>query len=291
MTKFNPASIHLILTAMFTAATAACTSCTGNDRTWYEDDVQLWEDYLAAVEQAKEPASPEKMDPDLVSVISPEANPLAEWLVQDGRTFVLVGSVMTADESLYWAGNGTLTDITTSGQGASYTSGNTTDTTAFVLDDRFPWVTLPYDLRGHLEAAGLTETDGGLEMRIIQMLGLPPDCNCDRIVLFWAEKDSLFRPAPDPEIYDSEVLTDFREDVDPRYRAWFEDYWKTAYESEPPYPWTRMGYTYDWHAGASTVMGPSEFVVRPGAMVIVRDILPVRDWYGRQEPPSDTSKN
>ena len=261
MTKLNQAFIYLILTAMFTAVTAACTSCTGNDRTWYEDDVQLREDYLAAVEQAKEPASPEKMDPDLVSVISPEANPLAEWLVQDGRTFVLVGSVMTAEESRYWAGN----------------------TETFLLDDRFPWVTLPYDLRGHLEAAGLTETDGGLEMRIIQMLGLPPDCNCDRIVLFWAEKDSLFRPAPDPEIYDSEVLTDFREDVDPRYRAWFEDYWKTAYESEPPYPWTRMGYTYDWHAGASTVMGPSEFVVRPGAMVIVRDILPVRDWYGRQE--------
>lgn len=181
---------------------------------------------------------------------------------------------MTADESLYWAGNDTLTDITTSGQGALYTSGNTTDTTAFVLDNRFPWVTLPYDLRGHLEAAGLTETDGGLEMRIIQMLGLPPDCNCDRIVLFWAEKDSLFRPAPDQEIYDSEVLTDFREDVDPRYRAWFEDYRKTAYESEPPYPWTRMGYTYDWHAGASTVMGPSEFVVRPGTLVIVRDIFP-----------------
>lgn len=41
MTKLNPASIYLILTAMFTAVTAACTSCTGSDRTCYEDNAQL----------------------------------------------------------------------------------------------------------------------------------------------------------------------------------------------------------------------------------------------------------
>ena len=116
-------------------------------------------------------------------------------------------------------------------------------------------------------------------MRVVQMLGLPPDYCGNRIVLFWAEKDSLFRPTPDPEIHDSEVLLDFRDDVDPRYRAWFEDYYRTAYYSDTPYPWTRLGYTYDWHSGSPSAIGPAEFIVRPSTRVIVRDILSVPDWY------------
>ena len=112
-------------------------------------------------------------------------------------------------------------------------------------------MTLPYDLTDHLKADVRQTDDHGIEMRVIQMLGLPPDCGYDHIVLFWAEKDSLFRPTPDPEIHDSEVLLDFRDDVDPRYRAWFEDYCRTAYYSDTPYPWTRLGYTYSAHPPAS----------------------------------------
>ena len=250
--------LHLFRAVSASAVIAlVIISCGRQALPWYENTGQLWEDYMAAVEDA-EVATAEEMDPDLAAIISPEENPQIEWLERDGRTFVLVGSAMTEEDSRYWE----------SGQADM-----------FLLDDRLSWVTRPYDLTDHLKADVRQTDDHGIEMRVIQMLGLPPDCGYDHIVLFWAEKDSLFRPTPDPEIHDSEVLLDFRDDVDPRYRAWFEDYCRTAYHSDTPYPWTRLGYTYDWHSGSPSAIGPAEFIVRPSTRVIVSDILPVPDWY------------
>ena len=169
----------------------ALISCGRRPLPWYEDTGRLWKDYMAAVEDAKV-ATAEKMDPNLATIVSPEESPQIEWLERDGRTFVLVGSVMTEEESRYWE----------DGQADM-----------FLLDDRLPWVSLPYDLTARLKADARQTDDQGIVMRVVQMLGLPPDYCGNRIVLFWAEKDSLFRPTPDPEIHDSEVLLDFR---DPR---------------------------------------------------------------------------
>ena len=56
---------------------------------------------MAAVEDA-EVATAEEMNPDLAAIISPEESPQIEWLERDGRTFVLVGSAMTEEDSRYW---------------------------------------------------------------------------------------------------------------------------------------------------------------------------------------------
>ena len=213
---------QLLLTISAAAVIAlALTSCGRQELPWYEDTGRLWKDYMAAVEDAKV-ATAEKMDPDLATIVSPAENPQIEWLERDGRTFVLVGSVMTEEESRYWE----------DGQADM-----------FLLDDRLPWVSLPYDLTARLKADARQTDDPGIVMRVVQMLGLPPDYCGNRIVLFWAEKDSLFRP------------------------------------SDTPYPWTRLGYTYDWHSGSPSAIGPAEFIVRPSTRVIVRDILSVPDWY------------
>ena len=220
--------LHLFRAVSASAVIAlVIISCGRQTLPWYENTGQLWEDYMAAVEDA-EVATAEEMDPDLAAIISPEESPQIEWLERDGRTFVLVGSVMTEEESRYWE----------DGQADM-----------FLLDDRLPWVSLPYDLTARLKADARQTDSAGIVMRVVQMLGLPPDYCGNRIVLFWAEKDSLFRPTPDPEIHDSEVL------------------------------WTRLGYTYDWHSGTPSATGPAEFIVRPSTRVIVRDILPVPDWY------------
>lgn len=36
------------------------------------------------------------------------------------------------------------------------------------------------------------------------------------------------------------------------------------------YPWTRLGYTYDWGSRSSNKYGLSEFVIMPGSKVEVR---------------------
>ena len=165
--------LHLFRAVSASAVIAlVIISCGRQALPWYENTGQLWEDYMAAVEDA-EVATAEEMDPDLVAIISPEESPQIEWLERDGRTFVLVGSVMTEEESRYWE----------DGQADM-----------FLLDDRLPWVSLPYDLTARLKADARQTDSAGIVMRVVQMLGLPPDYCGNRIVLFWAEKDSLFRP-------------------------------------------------------------------------------------------------
>ena len=174
-------AIHMIPAAALGMILSCCACQSAQDLPWYEDTDRLWKDYMAAVEDAKE-ATVEEMDPDLAAIISPEESPLAEWLERDGRTFVLVGSVMSGEDSRYWE------------------SESGTDS-GFILDDRLPSGARPHDLTAKLQSAEIQSEDAGIEMRVIQMLGLPPDCGYDRIVFFWAEKDSLFRPAPDKQAH------------------------------------------------------------------------------------------
>ena len=142
---------HLLCTISAAAVIAlALTSCGRQPPSWYEDTGQLWKDYMAAVEDAKV-ATAEKMDPDLATIVSPEESPQIEWLERDGRTFVLVGSVMTEEESRYWE----------DGQADM-----------FLLDDRLPWVSLPYDLTARLKADARQTDSAGIVMRVVQMLGL-----------------------------------------------------------------------------------------------------------------------
>ena len=141
---------HLLCTISAAAVIAlALTSCGRQELPWYEDTGRLWKDYItgrlwkdymAAVEDAKV-AVAEKMDPDLATIVSPAENPQIEWLERDGRTFVLVGSVMTEEESRYWE----------DGQADM-----------FLLDDRLPWVSLPYDLTARLKADARQTDSAGI---------------------------------------------------------------------------------------------------------------------------------
>lgn len=116
-------------------------------------------------------------------------------------------------------------------------------------------------------------------MRMIQLLGLPPDCNCDRLVFFYVPPSGLLRPTPDPEITDSEASLAFSVEAPEHYRKWFAQNSLFSYHSETPYPWTRLGYTYDWHSGGSSKVGPGEFVVHPGVKLRVKQVITVWDWY------------
>jgi hypothetical protein len=43
------------------------------------------------------------------------------------------------------------------------------------------------------------------------------------------------------------------------------------------YPWTRLGYTYNWRPGTDKY-GASEYVVRKGATVNVLDVIPYQQY-------------
>ena len=134
-------------------------------------------------------------------------------------------------------------------------------------------------------------------LRIAQLLGLPPSDAQNKVCFLemWVSPKDIFRPSPDPEITDHEAEIDFPGDqysnllrkydpsekvfadqaCDPTqcpacnqwgqcgftdYRNYFQNRTKFIYTGSAPYPWTRLGYTYDW-GNAAHHTGLSEFVI------------------------------
>lgn len=127
------------------------------------------------------------------------------------------------------------------------------------------WVTAAPELRQFFQ----NDLAGPSMRRVEQLLGLPPDGGYTRIVEFWVEPADMFRPSPDPEISDMEAEVGFpsgsRTQVSQAHRDWFSATWSSRYESSTPYPWTQLGYTYDWAGGDH--VGLSEFVIERGSVV------------------------
>ena len=117
----------------------------------------------------------------------------------------------------------------------------------------------------------------GLTARLEQRLGLPPETGKDRVVAFWADPADIFRPSPDPEIDDMTASLEFPPGTSDAHIEWIEGLREASY-GEDGYPWTQLGYTYDWAPGAESEVGESEFVVRAGSEVIVESISPQSDY-------------
>ncbi len=109
-------------------------------------------------------------------------------------------------------------------------------------------------------------------LRLEQRLGLPPNDGKTRFVEMWVNTEDLFRPSPDNEITDSVAALDFPPDASPDYIEWFEHLVSISYSLENGYPWTRLGYTYDWKDPDHKI-GFSEFVIRTGAIVSIHAVI------------------
>lgn len=106
-----------------------------------------------------------------------------------------------------------------------------------------------------------------LNLRVEQALGLP-DTGYDYAVELWARPADLFRPTPDPEIDDTIASLTFPTGVSTDHVNWFNQHVVESYYSAFKYPFTRLGYTYDWSGGSK--YGPSEFVIRTGSVVSIK---------------------
>jgi hypothetical protein len=143
------------------------------------------------------------------------------------------------------------------------------------------WVTVAPELKNFF---GLTLPQ---PLRIAQLLGLPPEyavqgdpSEAKYMLEMWVSPKDLFRPCPDTEITDTACETGFPVDmfrmldlnnrvrategpedgVFKTYSSWFNNRSRNVYTmNSSPYPWTRLGYTYDW--GSSNHTGLSEFVL------------------------------
>ena len=122
-----------------------------------------------------------------------------------------------------------------------------------------------------------------LALRLRQLLGLQPEASVTNFVTMEVTENDIFRPALNPVTVTEwpcgapeskncgEVFPDW---VSDRHVRWITNQMLTSYMiSTPPdrccsYPWTRLGYTYDWKPGSDRY-GASEYVVRAGSPVNV----------------------
>jgi hypothetical protein len=129
------------------------------------------------------------------------------------------------------------------------------------------WLFIPQQMKMRIGGSFTASSD--TLMRICQLLGLPPvnSRTNTHFAEIWIPADSLQRPAGNPDITATSANEVLISSVTPAYSNWFNNYIIYAYyhtltsSSDFHYPWTRLGYTFDWVPNGKEV-GLSEFVLR-----------------------------
>jgi hypothetical protein len=118
-----------------------------------------------------------------------------------------------------------------------------------------------------------------------QGLGLPPKSDPDyRIVRFRVARADLFRPcASGPDVGTPRCAVDLPQDLDPAHRAFMIAQIWTSYRvgfDWPGYPFTGMGWTWNWSPDSADHYGVSEYIARKGAEVARIRTLSVAEFCG-----------
>ncbi len=155
------------------------------------------------------------------------------------------------------------------------------------------WVTVEPYLKEFCRAFAKSH-DGNVDeltQRLEQRLGLPPAAGYDtfvRIRLREATPKTIFRPCSNPAT--DKTLCEAGPPSDSpsgektaKYAAWFYKQYYTAYGLPRPnlYPWTALGYTFDWAQGSDGQFlryGESEFVIPRGAPIEVLGAMTTAEY-------------
>lgn len=224
-------------------------------------DEQLEQGYQAAIRDA-EAAEPREISTRLTAIVPSDTNVVWEGAPGASRVLMVTWTSWTGYDDLV---------------GKSI---RVSDLAKSVETSRDTWVSSAKEVRDFCARQKLNSED--MTLRIEQLMGLPPHGGKTRFVAFWVDPEDLFRPSPDPEISDHEASLDFP--VSTRFVTVSEEHidWINALKEESygpgGYPWTRLGYTYDWGNPLCEV-GLSEFVIRTGATVDVESVTLNEDFW------------
>ena len=213
--------------------------------------------YREAVEQAMTPDS-SKIDSQLIRII--QTNKALIWRTINGEVYLLMIS---------WKNN------------VSYYRPYTDS--LFYNTGNYPiWVTAAPELKERMKK----ESGGDQDLRLKQLLGLPPDSQFKWFVEFWVRPVDLLRPCPDSEITDDRCQLFFPQKTDSAYIQWINANRISRYYQQKlyaNYPWTQLGYTYDWSPKNKTHKGLSEFVIGSHRKIVVGKIISTADYLNTAE--------
>ena len=196
--------------------------------------------YMKAMADAAYP-SPDKIQKGLLAIN--KKNPALTWKTIDNEDYLLV--VSWQNDTVFYP------------KGVPYNTGS-----------RILWVTTVPEVRTRCTK----EKDD--DLRLLQRFGMPPTANKKYFIEFWVKPSDLVRPCPDNETSDNQCQLCFPDNVDSLYKSWFNKnridsyYGCNLYQQ---YPWTQLGYSYDWNPVNKTHVGFSEFLVWFNKRIIVKD--------------------
>lgn len=134
-----------------------------------------------------------------------------------------------------------------------------------------------------------------LPMRLRQLLGLPPDASVPRMIVLRVHATNLFRPAVDPDtsttlpceqLHDAPTAPDcgssYPSNTSAAHYLWMAQAYK-LHQLPSGYPWTHLGYTYNWTPGADRY-GASEYVIRAGAPALIVENVPPEVYCQPPQP-------
>lgn len=139
------------------------------------------------------------------------------------------------------------------------------------------WVTTAPELKERIKLESPKDTN----LRLLQLLGLPPTSTYSYFVEFWVRPQDLFRPCPDSEITDRSCDLCFPEGTPQEHINWINENRISRYyqcDLYNQYPWGQLGYTYDWNPKNKSHVGLSEFIIGTGKTIYVRRIVTTREY-------------
>lgn len=128
------------------------------------------------------------------------------------------------------------------------------------------WTFTPDEMKAKLKEEKLSDPDLDMQLRFSQLLGMPPDDPKSTFTAFWANVEDIKRPAAQSDPANGSMTT-VPEFTDEDFKEWYNGNILWSY-FDSAYPWTRLGYTYDW-ADNGSEYGLTEFLVMPGSQVEV----------------------
>lgn len=158
--------------------------------------------------------------------------------------------------------------------------------TGFYNTGKYPiWVTTTPEVQNLCQSKKFGRKEG-LDLRLKQLFGLPPNVEKNYFVEFWVRPQDLFRPCPDGEVSDSGCGLAFPEKVTEDHKSWVNNQRLASYYNEAwdrNYPWTQLGYTYDWNPKSKNNLGLSEFVIGANKNIVVKGFYSTADYCALKE--------
>ncbi len=153
--------------------------------------------------------------------------------------------------------------------------------TGFYDTGKYPiWITTAPELLQRMKKEAATDPN----RRLLELLGLPPNATYSYFVEFWVKPSDLFRPCPDAEITDATCTVCFPDGTAQPHIDWMNASRISRYYAcglYNQYPWTQLGYTYDWNPNNLSHVGLSEFVIRKNSQLVVEKIYTTQEYLAK----------